>query len=216
MVATKVFGVGLNKTGTTSLAEALRILGYRTLHFEGEGCSSQDILAGVGRAVREERHPFAHVPGLRNVDAFFDVRAVDRYFPALDAAYPGSRFILHTRPMEAWLASREKHVRRNLEQQARGQYHGGWLTVDVDSWKHLWVDHHDRVRSHFRGRPDDLLEIDVTRGDGWETLTPFLGCREPAEPFPWANRSHGTDRFPRLRRTGRRAVGRWASFRAPA
>lgn len=205
MGAGKVIGVGLNKTGTTTLAEALRILGYRTLHFADERASSEVLLAEVARAVHAGEPPFTHVPHLHDVDAFFDVRAVHRFFPALDAAFPGSRFVLHTRPLTSWLASREQHVRRNAERQARGEYSGSWLSVDVEAWTRLYQDHHDRVRTYFADRPDDLLEIDVTRGDGWEKLAPFLGRPVPDEPFPWANRARRTGLRARVQRIGQRA-----------
>ena len=33
MTSAKIFGIGLSKTGTSSLSEALEILGYSTVHF---------------------------------------------------------------------------------------------------------------------------------------------------------------------------------------
>ena len=33
MANAKIFGIGLSKTGTSSLSEALEILGYSTVHF---------------------------------------------------------------------------------------------------------------------------------------------------------------------------------------
>ena len=200
MPEVKVFGIGLNKTGTTTLARALRALGYSTVHGGTAQAGETDVYAAVERAVREGSHPFAHVPELDDVDAFFDVRAVERFYPQLDEAYPGSRFILHTRALEPWLASRQQHVEHNVASKARGAYSGDWLTVDLDAWTRMWTEHHQRVRTYFGDRPDDLLEIDVTNGQGWEVLTPFLGCAQPAEPFPWANKGRGEKVSIRLRR----------------
>jgi 3'(2'), 5'-bisphosphate nucleotidase len=40
---------------------------------------------------------------------------------------------------------------------------------------------------YFKDRPQDLLVIDVTAGEGWEKLCPFLGKPTPDIPFPKAN-----------------------------
>ena len=47
--------------------------------------------------------------------------------------------------------------------------------------------HNADVREHFRDRTDQLIEIDITRGEGWEKLCPFLSMPIPGTPFPHAN-----------------------------
>jgi hypothetical protein len=49
------------------------------------------------------------------------------------------------------------------------------------------------VLDYFEHRMHDLLIIDVTAGEGWELLCPFLGVPVPNRPFPW---SHKTDKTP--------------------
>jgi hypothetical protein len=63
----KVFGIGLSKTGTTSLSAALAILGYRSKHFPKD-------------------EDFARY------DAFSDI-TVAMKFKTLDRFFPGSQFI---------------------------------------------------------------------------------------------------------------------------
>jgi len=43
------------------------------------------------------------------------------------------------------------------------------------------------VLEHFRDRPGKLLVMNVTAGDGWEKLCPFLDTPIPDIPFPKAN-----------------------------
>jgi len=43
------------------------------------------------------------------------------------------------------------------------------------------------VFEYFKGRPKDLLVMNVSAGDGWEKLCPFLGKPIPGVPFPKAN-----------------------------
>ena len=128
----KVFGVGLNKTGTRSLASAMRILGFRALH-KGDQATSDLV----------DQAAFEGVPLLTHIgsrfDAYFDVDAIVRRFAELDAQYPGSRFILTTRKLDGWLESRAKHAHAN---QTRAGYAGSFLAVDRDAWTAEREAHH--------------------------------------------------------------------------
>lgn len=173
----KVFGIGLNKTGTRSLAMALRLLGYRTLHKGDEATS-----ALVDRAARERVPLLTHLGD--KFDAYLDVHGLVVRFAELDAQYPGSRFILTTRAEADWLASRERHAAAN---QQRPGYTGSFRTVDRAAWREEREAHHAAALAYFGGRPE-LLVIDIPGGDGWEVLAPFLGVTVPSTPFPWENR----------------------------
>lgn len=43
--------------------------------------------------------------------------------------------------------------------------------------------HNAEVRDYFKDRPGDLLEVDWTRGAGWQQLAPFLGSPVLTIPF---------------------------------
>jgi hypothetical protein len=62
-------------------------------------------------------------------------------------------------------------------------------TVTFDRQKYIaaYERHHADVRRYFAGR-SDLLEMDLTAGDGWDKLCPFLGLDPPGEPFPHDHR----------------------------
>jgi hypothetical protein len=124
------------------------------------------------------------------LDAFCDIEDVNRGYAALDRDYPGSKFILTVRDVESWVTSRIRHVEHNRALRDDGRPHGDFLDVDVDGWLAEREAHHVAVLSHFAGRPDDLLVIDLCAGQGWERLAPFLGWeRIPERPFPWENRA---------------------------
>lgn len=177
----RIFGVGLNKTGTTSLHEAVKILGFRSLHHGAR------IDRNIERAVAAGKPLLRYSrPRVRRAHAFFDLRSIIDHFDVADRCYPGSRFILSTRDRDAWIDSREKHVLRNQQRAATGEYQGSFLVVDRPAWIDEWKAHHQRVLTYFEGR-DDLLTIDVTAGDGWDELAPFLGRPVPDVPFPRAN-----------------------------
>ena len=109
----------------------------------------------------------------------------------LDGQYPGSRFLLTTRPLERWIDSRRRHVERNLNRKARGEYDGSFLVVDEAKWTDEWNHHHQRVRSYFGERPD-FLELDLSREPSWGPLCNFLDLAEPSA-VPWANRDYNRE-----------------------
>jgi Sulfotransferase domain len=184
----KIFCIGLNKTGTVSLHEALVILGYRSLHWGGP-----ETRRAVRRALEEGKPLLTYVSD--EYDVFSDLEDVTYNFDLADRQYPASKFILTTRALDDWLESRRRHVEWNQQQRARGTYRGGWLEVDIEGWTADYREHDASVRSFFADRPNDLLVIDITAGDGWRSLCGFLGRPIPDVPFPWRNR-YGTWREP--------------------
>jgi hypothetical protein len=213
MSRSKIFGIGLNKTGTKSLNKAVEMLGFSSVHFLGPNKNRE-----VERAIQEGKPMFYYSSrAIQEADAFFDIRAIERYFDVADQQHPRSRFILHTRDLDSWLDSRERHVLRNQEAAAKGFKKGSLLVVDRPAWTEEWKAHHDRVRAYFCDRPHDVLEIHVVDGDGWAKLAPFLGRPIPEEPFPFISIAPRTAASRRafLRRAGRlkKQVRRAASSR---
>lgn len=176
----KIFGIGLNKTGTLSFHQAMEDLGVSSLHWGGPS------VRALVEAARDEGRPL--VEDLPGYDAFSDIWAISEAFALVDAQYPGSRFVLTTRDVDGWIESRRAHVERNRAAAAEGTYTGTFLEVEPEAWRQQWDDHHAAVRRHFAGR-DDLLEMDIPAGDGYEVLCPFLGLDVPATPFPTRNRN---------------------------
>jgi Sulfotransferase domain len=176
----KVFGIGLNKTGTSSLHQALELLGYRSLHFGG-----METYESMVRAIDDGKLMLSYLDP--EPDAISDVLAVTYYFFLADAQYPGSKFILTLRDVDEWLDSRRRHVERNKRNKAAGRYDGEFVNVDLDAWAAEYQRHESVVRGYFAGRPKDLLCFRPSDSD-WRPLCEFLGHPVPDEPFPWENR----------------------------
>ncbi len=175
----KVFNIGLNRAGTTSLTSALGTLGYRAVHHKHRGVRLYD------RIVQNIRRGRRLLAGLEDeYDAFSDF-AGQNFFAALDRQYPGSKFILTTRELDAWLDSRERKVEKNLRTPG---YAYAFRTVDREKWTRERSQYLARLAEFFRGRERDFLVIDIPAGEGWEKLCPFLGRDIPALPFPYMNR----------------------------
>lgn len=172
----KVFCIGLGKTGTTSLKEALGILGYRLIRLplDWQGISDFDAaLPGVSAAM----------------------------YPELDAAYPGSKFILTVRDVDGWLKSieRDMGLKRGMDRQRAAEREQiltmkyGRTTFEREAFRTAFHEHEARVRKYFEDRPGDLLVLNVTQSAGWEPLCEFLGEPVPDEPFPNVNKARELD-----------------------
>src|SRR5260221_5833998 len=94
----KVFCIGQNKTGTTSIAAAFAQLGYKV----GEQSVAELFIEDWSR--RDFRRIVRYC---RSADAFQDIPfSLDYTYQALDSAYPGSKFILTVRSSgDQWFAS---------------------------------------------------------------------------------------------------------------
>jgi hypothetical protein len=182
----KIFCIGLNKTGTRSLSDALEILGYRSLHWGGSEQAvalrrGPEIRLAVERALEEGRPLLEDID---DVDAYSDILVLSTNFDVLDRQYPGSKFILTVRDLDEWLDSRRRHVETNIERHARGEYGGTFMVVDYPAWTSERTAHESRVRDYFASRPNDLLVLDISAGDGWDALCAFLDVPIPDVPFP--------------------------------
>jgi len=91
----KIFGIGLSKTGTSSLAQALAILGFRTKDYPGVAQYIPGDLSTLDPAMLDGHDALTDTP-------------IPSLYPALDARYPGAKFILTVRSMDGWLKSCKK------------------------------------------------------------------------------------------------------------
>lgn len=185
----KIFAIGFHKTGTTSLADALESLGYRVCG--GTGLRDPRI-ADRALAVATERLP--------HFDAFQD-NPWPILYRELDALCPGSRFILTERDTDRWFASASEHFGADDTPMREWIYGVGHPRGHEEVYRTRYEEHYEQVRDYFRDRPDDLLSIDITRGDGWKELCEFLGHEVPDEPFPHRNVKGRHARRRILRRT---------------
>ena len=182
----KVFGLGLSKTGTSSLTEALNLLGIPSVHYPHDERTLEELRAGLYRLSILERFQGAT-----------DI-SVAPFYAQLDRAFPGSRFVLTVREKEAWLRSCEVHWRLLMQWWENfpdfKRFHEfasactyGVVEFDRERFSSVYDTHAANVREYFRERPGDLLVMDICGGEGWERLCPFLGLDAPHTPFPHAN-----------------------------
>jgi fructose-1,6-bisphosphatase/inositol monophosphatase family enzyme len=176
----KIFGIGLSKTGTSSLAQALQRLGFRTRDCMG----AERYLPGDLASIDMET-VLAH-------DALTDT-PIPSFYRELDARFPGAKFVLTVRDRDGWLKSCRKQFNERSAA-AQSEAHRrlfedlyGTNIFDEQSFAAGYERFVAGVREYFRQRPGDLLELNVSAGEGWEKLCPFLDRPVPDAPFPKAN-----------------------------
>ena len=175
----KIFGIGLNKTGTTTLGVCFKHFGYRhtTSNLELTQCVERGELEPV----------FAHAD---QYDSFEDW-PWPLIYRELDERYPGSKFVLTTRrDGEAWVNSLKRHALLTGPTEFRRIAYGHTMP-DGHEAEHiaLYERHNQEVRDYFRDRPDDFLEVCWETGSGWAEICAFLGEEVPDLPVPHTNRS---------------------------
>ncbi len=189
----KVFCIGFNKTGTSSVAKALREAGY--LPFAAP--RDLDDTPFYPAVFSGNFKPL--VEAARHFRAFKDRPwNMCGAFRALDAAFPGSQFILTVRDEEAWWRSVHRWV--TVEKPYMLTVYMAHLGASrftrqafIDGYRR----HNEEIRAHFLARPN-FLEMDLGAGHGWLELCGFLGIPKSDGPFHHINQQNYTDPTSRL------------------
>lgn len=183
---TRIFGIGMHKTGTTSLHHAMQILGYDSGHWNN---------AHWAKAIWQEMTETGSSATLEKCYALSDL-PIPVMYKELDSAYPGSKFILTVRPEAEWLRSVKYHWTN------ANRFHHQW---DNDPFSHQihtivygmrrfdeavflerYRRHNAEVLEYFKDRSDDLLVMNINSDNNWHGLCDHLKRAVPYEPYPKA------------------------------
>jgi hypothetical protein len=180
-----VFCLGLVKTGTSSLLQALEIMGW-------PGCDDISLMQASWEKLRAEEieKPFEDLTGKYRA---FSQNPVALCYPSLLAHYPDAKFILTERDPNEAIVSMLIHVAWNRMHPEPRPPHMQWLDLNTEEDEELYTGWSGKVTNHFvkAGKGNQLLIMDITKGDGWDALCPFLDVPVPAECFPHYNHSKG-------------------------
>ena len=176
---TRVFGIGFHKTGTSSLARVLYILGYNVAGY----ISDQE------KKLTKEEITEVMLSDMDNFDAAQDTPWFI-FYRMLDEEFPRSKFILTTRDENKWIKSVVKHFGKKTIKMHELIYGTGVAKGNEDIYLTKYREHHAEVKAYFADRPDDLLIIDMAEENKWEKVTSFLGFLDvPNLDFPHANKN---------------------------
>ena len=212
----KIFCIGFNKTGTTTIEKILRLYGYSMpVQQEQEVHLTRNVLRTDYRSLSDF---------CRMYDAFQDLPfSLGATYIAADALFPDSKFILTTRDSTAWFASLKRahqmryttsideFDRQKLREEASYLYagyeemvHEHYLThydgderitdwsqlYDEEYYKAMFQARNDEIRKYFSATNDKLLVLDISREGSTERICKFLNIDlKYAIKMPHTNRS---------------------------
>jgi len=198
----KVICLGLGRTGTSSLREALELLGFGPAYHMSTILRNQDPEAFVRWRNLTGANEHAAIKMVHELlDAFgaaLDYPMI-MHSEAIYAAYPDAKYILTTRDPSKWETSMKATILKvpewlrhssNLSPLAQGlqdfyetdmkAFHHG--RIDTDTQQELLI-HNSRIQALIP--PEKLLIYEVA--EGWDNLVEFLGVPKPDIPFPHVN-----------------------------
>jgi hypothetical protein len=201
----KIFCIGQNKTGTTSLKKAFQDLGYLVGNQREAEKLLPFYLSGDFRPIVEY---------CKSAQVFQDVPfSCPGMFEVLDKHFPGSKFILSVRDSsEQWYESLTKfHAKifgggqlplKEQLQTARYVWEGwAWEAFSAmypapenDIYnREILMQHYEAynrtVADYFKNRPCDLIILNLSEKGAYRRLMDFLNIRSPFEDFPWENKT---------------------------
>jgi len=193
----KVICAGLAKTGTTSLAKALQVLGYNVYDFkEHFTFHRQEWLDSF------ETDRLPDFKGIyQGVDAITDVPPAF-WFEEIAAVFPEAKVIVTVRDSEeVWLKSWKEHLQvgkdrpfllkvagwwnnsRHFFNTLHNAIYGSFNPEATALFRKRYRQHNERVQAVIPA--ERLLVFNVKQG--WKPLCEFLGCDIPSTQFPRAN-----------------------------
>lgn len=187
----KIFCIGSNKTGTTSLDSALRSLGYNVCpekimfmmgskYFENQKDGNyESIFELVGKYDAFEDRPWNHTD----------------FYKHLDKKFPNSKFILTIRDVNNWIESYHRwETKINLRSQwfynlvSNYCYGIDDFLSDENLMRQKYIERNNQIIEYFRNS-NNLLILDLEKNDGWEKLCSFLNKSVPEKSFPHLNKT---------------------------
>lgn len=180
-----VFIVGFNKCGTTALQRFFYLNGFPSIHWD----NNQLGLRIIQNLVKKKR-VLAGYDSRYRVFSDFMVSTEDlsielnHLVSKFRSDYPNSYFILNTRPIDNWIASRASQKNRDTGERyidIRATQLSTTTEEIASRWRVEWESHHRFVRRFFSGlNPNQLLVIDIEDDSTPVRIGEFLKF-EPAE-----------------------------------
>ncbi|GIT89303.1 hypothetical protein ROBYS_43190 [Roseobacter sp. OBYS 0001] len=174
----------MSKTATTSLCDALEILGFKSIHY-----------APISRIKGSAVH-LTWPWWIEDYEAMADLPVACLY-KELGARFPNAIFVLTVRNEREWLVSarkhfslpaynRAKHQSRFRQSIALDKHMYGSNVFEESCYLEAFRTHNEAVRRHFAKHPK-FHELDICGGDGWNELCKIVDRPIPDSPFPRSN-----------------------------
>jgi hypothetical protein len=165
----KVFCIGYNKTGTTTIGKAFEMLGYYNSSFDNKVW--RNYKQGNINKVIEYTAKFDTCDDLPWLNPDMIKLIYEKF--------PDSKFIYTERDEMSWKRSYTE-----------------WRTkfkttiADADRAWHNYLEHQAFVLDFFKDKQEQLLKVNVNEKGGFRRMAEFLGKESPDENFPHFNKTN--------------------------
>jgi hypothetical protein len=201
-VGLKVIGAGFGRTGTTSMKEALELLGYQKCHH------MREVMMNVRQVELFDRVSLGLDVDWDEVFEGFDA-AVDwpsaASYKELMEKYPEAKVILTMRDADSWYKSTRKTIyalgnsvpliisllvprARNIMAMVQRLVWQGVFDGRFENREHAIEVYNKNVEEVIAHVPNDRLLVHSAK-EGWEPLCTFLDLPIPDQPYPHSNES---------------------------
>jgi len=179
----KIFGIGFHKTGTKTLGECMKILGYNHLSYSK---NSKRLLEDI--VLRKNIQKI--IKKACKFDSFDDW-PWPLVYKELNKEFPQSKFILTIRKDSlTWFKSLKKHTEKDYFRVGCRKlvYGKKYPHLNKRLFLKTYNNHNKNVIEYFKDKPQKLLVVCWEKGDRWEKLCNFLGERIINTPLPHNNK----------------------------
>lgn len=166
----KVFCIGFNKTGTTTVGKSLELLGYRNSSFNKKVWSKYYKKGKIDKVIKytAKFESFDDLPWLK-----------EDMIPILDRTFPNSKFIYLEREAEDWKQSMETR-----------SYKMTGSKRDGDKAYEKYLRHQEFIHKYFKDFPTDrFIKLNVNDPNAFEKLAVFLKKPIVQSAFPVYNKT---------------------------
>lgn len=201
----KVFVIGFNKTGTTSIEHALKELGY----ILGDQGTAELLLEDVINNIFERLFDFTET-----AEAFQDIPfSLPHVFKILHSKYPDAHFILSIRdtpeqwyesissfhskvfgngkiPTKEILMEKVYHYKGYPMQYIDYTFEG--VIYEEEHYKKVYLQHLEEVTRYFSNNGGNLFTVNVSNPNDYKKMCLFLGLTPKRDSFQWKNKTDKT------------------------
>ena len=162
----KIFGIGLNKTGTTSIGYYFKQLGYK--HYCGSNYYN----------IEKAKNDIDYIYNIADQFEFFEDWPWPLIYKELYYKYPNSKFILTIRKNdEEWFDSLLRHSKKHPSTKQRLEVYGHYNPNESNKIEHLNIynNHNKDVINFFNeNNPDKLLVLSTDDSNKEEKIYNFI------------------------------------------
>jgi hypothetical protein len=206
----KIFCIGMNKTGTTSLKKTFSILGYTI----GNQRNAERLLPDC---INRDYKPI--IKYVISAQVFQDIPfSLPNTYIHLSKRFPNAYFILTVRDNpEQWVNSITNFHSKKFgngkiptkKQLVESTYvYKGFMwdalraiapvnesnPYNKEVLKQAYIDYNNNVVEFFNSKDIKFLKINLSEKGGYQKLISFLGITSPFDDFPWENKTSDLDK----------------------